>query len=732
MTDLTNTVLAYKLLQSGTAIQQERQWLDRLQNRDWKDPKVRRRYESGISVIVASYLSVGTVIETLRSLEEQSLDHSKFEVIVVCNGPDDGTEKAIHDFAEEFPDFNLRVFGSDVSNAGNARNIGISLAKYEYITFIDADDQVEPHFLENSFSLASEDAVVISPIINCSESGRDENNALNTKISERSGTSVPLKEVPWVLGFNACKLISVYQLMKFKYSTKLRSGEDLVFFANLLSTSDLKVVFSEVLSDSAYLRTLSPDSVSRQPESFDFNVKQRVDCIFELRRIAVPEVNLAARQQLENAQLGFVKRYLDGHPEEAEDLENYLGSLGFLDFPWGTVNRGKAHDLVISYCFSPFSDTSAVVAEKAIAERQKYVDVISNDMSKVRRKDQSSSFLSARWIEDRIVINSAPSFAGWASISQFAEEALKRAESLSEEKSYRSLYSRALWVGSHVAAALYKRRNPHVVWTAEFSDPLRFGVDGQKRPGGLVHNNVSKSLFDVVEAHHYEVGEVETLFDLVEISTFILADEVIFTNQNQMDYMLSHYEPSFRHMVQEKSVVRPHPTPTKSSYFAVESNYNLSNSVVNIGYFGSFYTNRGLGDLFTALINCRAEERSQVMLHIFCNSVEEAKKKVDQWNLNDVVKINPYLPYMEFLNATTKFDVLLVNDISRNAGLSINPFLPSKLSDYRGSGARIWGLIDDGSPLSQQELDYSSAVGDSLGALKIISSVVEEHMDRPH
>lgn len=725
MTEMETTVKAYDLLHDAAAREDERKWISRLLSKEWIDTASNRHLQPGISVIIPAHRSRDTLGETIRSLAAQSMPPDNFEVLIVCNGHDDGTEAVAYAARSNYPSIRVRIYHSDIASAGSARNIGLSLARHEYVTFVDADDQVEPRFLETAYKHAAHDRVVASPIIDYSGRTFDQDNALNLRIRAAAGTTVPLAQVPWLLGFNACKLVATEHLMRLDYDPALQSGEDLVFFAQLLAIPNMQAVFPTSQEDAGYIRKVRPGSVSRRDDTFQFNVQERVDCITALRNIELEAESIKARRSLENSQLGFVKRHLEKYPDESDELEQYLAKIGFIEFPWDFVNKGKAKDLAISYCFSPYSDTSAVVAEKAIAERRKHVDIISNRMEPVRHTDASLSFLSARWVDRRILIDTPPSFAGWEAISQFAEEALLAAEKLGKEKGgYDTIYSRALWVGSHVAAALFKLRHPEVRWSAEFSDPLRFGVEGKPREGDITPNRTTTRLVGALSDFGHNDLQIETLFDLVEAVTLILADEVIFTNENQRQYMLSGYPSRLASQVEEKSTVRPHPIPSAASYSVVPTAYRLDAARLHIGYFGSFYANRGLNDVFTALLNLSKEDRNCIALHIFCNSTEEARIEVEKWGLQDVVRVNAYLPYMEFLNATTYFDVLLVSDIERGPELSTNPFLPSKLSDYRGSGARIWGVIDAGSPLSEQSLDFASPVGDSAKALKSLRQMI--------
>jgi glycosyltransferase involved in cell wall biosynthesis len=203
-----------------------------------------------------------------------------------------------------------------------------------------------------------------------------------------------------------------------------------------------------------------------------------------------------------------------------------------------------------------------------------------------------------------------------------------------------------------------------------------------------------------------------------------LADELVFTNENQLVYMLDHVsDKRLKRTIEGKSIVRVHPTPPARSYEVLPSKYALSESVINVGYFGAFYENRGLHEVLTALSNVSPEMRRKLRLHVFTNNPDELARQIQEFGLVGVVKAQGYRPYLEFLNLCRKFDVLLVNDVERSGELSINPFLPSKYSDYKGAGVPIWGLIDEGSALSREPLAYSSRVGDGPGALAVLREI---------
>lgn len=685
----------------------------------------------GVSIVVPSHGGMDRLSSCLDSLAGQTLDPNHFEIIVVVNGGDDGSLELLKFWKSKHLAHTLRIFYQAIPSAGAARNLGISLAAHAFTTFVDDDDYVGPEFLERMLSVADSGTIGVSPIINIDADGtRVEHNTLNGHITAKAGAPFKLTTFPPLLGFNACKLIPTAALSDIRYSPKLRSGEDICFMATVAVSQDLNAQLGTVDAAGAYYRVLRDDSISRQDLSFDFAVTQRLEVMADLEQKR--PWDLSSNDQLLlgliRSQAGFVGRYLVAHPEQVHEVHAAVEASAVRDFPWQQINAGKARDLVVSYCFPPYSDTSAVVAAKAIVERGNVVDVISNKMDKVRRKDSSLTTIAGRYLDNAIVIDAPPSFAGWNPIAEFVAKGSAVANRQDTQiGGYRTIYSRVLWAGSHFLAAKFKISHPAVLWTAEFSDPASADAEGKARKGDLVRDALFDEYARGVKAAGFPVLPTDSLFEWCEYITYVLADEIIFTNHNQRDYMVSRIaSKELRRRVLDKTTVRFHPVPPQRSYDVVRSDYQLSPNVVNIGYFGAFYENRGLDDVLTALANSPTSVRRQVRLHVFTNRAVEFGDKVRTMGLAGNVMFQGYLPYLEFLNISKRFDVLVVNDVIRGGELPINPFLPSKYSDYVGSDAKIWGLVDEGSPLSQRDLAYKSAVGNGLAALKIVCAIHQD------
>lgn len=659
----------------------------------------------GISVIVPSYQGAQRLPRLLDSLDAQTLDPHLFEVIVVLNGPDDGTAAILAERPE--PDFSLRVMRREEAGAARARNVGLACVNRSFITFVDDDDFLEPDFLRVALETANAapNTVALMPIVDVDETGdRNHNSSLNVRISRLAGGTHALVSHPWVLGFNACKVVPAELLLPHRYAENLRSGEDVAFFANLLRYPHavLRVPKVEQAREGAYVRAVRSDSVSRKVASFDFNVKQRLEAIAAVRSVAVPESAKRARASLENAQFNFVSDYLRTHPGEVEQAIAYAQKMRVPGLDWQPLRTQKPRRLVVSYCFPPFSDTSATVAAKTIAAKGELVDVISANMSRVRAEDSSTLLIADPYVVRHEQVNVDPSFAAWPLIGAFARKAAQQARAWSRKQGpYESMYTRALWSGSHVAGALIKRDFPDVEWEAEFSDPLCVGADGKPREGKITSGLVKRQLRKVIKQSPWPDLKIDTHFALTEAVTFIAADIVVFTNENQRELMLGVYPDDMQGFVRAKSVIRPHAVPQPEILEAATELRvpGMRNpSTFTIGYFGNFYANRGIGDVVQALAELPKETREKITVKVFCSNPHEVASAASSCDVN--VNAHRYLPYVEFLAAAQQMDVLLVGDVdTAHTGLPCNPFLPSKLADYVATGVPIWALLESGSPM---------------------------------
>ena len=389
-------------------------------------------------------------------------------------------------------------------------------------------------------------------------------------------------------------------------------------------------------------------------------------------------------------------------------------------------NQNKAKKLVISYCFTPYADTSANVVAKRIREQNEVVDVIQNDMGDIRDLDKYSHILTEGLIENQIIINLSPNFGNWDHINDFCIKGMEKInENIKIKGEYKEIYSRTMFPASHFLAFEYKIKYPHVKWIAEFSDPLIYDVSGNIRDSKINNQEYLDNINNLLFEHHFPEYDGTNLFFLCEYLPYVFADEIIFTNENQKKYMINNFPiQEISEIIEKKAIIKKHPTLKEDFYNIIESDYRLDNNHVNIAYFGRDYETRNLNDVFYALYGLANEYKNKCIIHFFTSDVEGFENKLGCSPIRNNLKVNPYVNFFEFLNLTTKFDCLIVNDAKKEG---INPYLPSKISDYLGSGTDIWILYQEGSAMSNVEVRYKSILGNIKSTQKTLKQILKDH-----
>ncbi len=106
-----------------------------------------------VSVVIPVYNCGDMLRQCLDSIKNQSLEN--FEVIIVNHSSTDNSPEIAREFSEIDNRFKL-VENTGTGGAGSNRNMGVELAKGEYISFIDGDDRIDESFLEKLYKAAKQ------------------------------------------------------------------------------------------------------------------------------------------------------------------------------------------------------------------------------------------------------------------------------------------------------------------------------------------------------------------------------------------------------------------------------------------------------------------------------------------------------------------------------------------------------------------------------------------------
>lgn len=112
----------------------------------FEEVKMKRENEKQptISIIIPIYNAGNLIYKMIDCLDRQTFQ--EFEVILVNDGSTDDSLNICETIVKNH--FNYFLFSQRNQGAFSARNLGIGKARGQYITFLDADDKVDPNYLE--------------------------------------------------------------------------------------------------------------------------------------------------------------------------------------------------------------------------------------------------------------------------------------------------------------------------------------------------------------------------------------------------------------------------------------------------------------------------------------------------------------------------------------------------------------------------------------------------------
>ena len=215
-----------------------------------------------VSVIIPLYNAEKFIGECLNSLLKQTFQD--FEVIVIDDCSTDKSVAIIQDYA---PKFGERFkFSSTKSNSGGKgyipRNIGLNLAKGEYVFFIDADDFIADNALEKLHATAKEydaDVVYMGAYYNLNKP-----NGIKITHDGKDNSFDVDKEKATLTFNNPNKNIKRFLLLKRHFPIELNNVSDkdiykILYreFAKENDSADLIIPF--IFSDFLIQRSLNPE-----------------------------------------------------------------------------------------------------------------------------------------------------------------------------------------------------------------------------------------------------------------------------------------------------------------------------------------------------------------------------------------------------------------------------------------------------------------------------------------
>lgn len=196
-----------------------------------------------VSVIIPVYNNEKTIGKTIENIMKQT--YKNIEILVINDGSIDSTLDVLNKYASI--DSRVKVFSQENSGPGKARNLGLEKMTGEYVTFVDADDEISEDIIYRLVSkIEQEDVNVIR--YNFYYSTNQNKEEKKGELFDLSDCTFYKKEIqdkiiPMFIKNELCSFCwllfikkEIAQKLKFDINTKYM--EDTLFYIDLLYKID--------------------------------------------------------------------------------------------------------------------------------------------------------------------------------------------------------------------------------------------------------------------------------------------------------------------------------------------------------------------------------------------------------------------------------------------------------------------------------------------------------------
>lgn len=215
-----------------------------------------------ISVLIPTYNAEHYIADCLDSLLNQT--YADFEALIINDGSVDNTKSICEKYCNQYSNFHL--INQENLGVDKARNIGLSLAKGNYITFMDADDWVGQDWLEiymnGQARFPSCDLFVQGIIVDYITSSRIECLPQNFYVEQDIIKGITALEISSMSGFTPNKMYKRSIITENNLFFKFTLKEDLLF--NLKYFNHINSLFIISKASYHYVQRNTPSLIKKR------------------------------------------------------------------------------------------------------------------------------------------------------------------------------------------------------------------------------------------------------------------------------------------------------------------------------------------------------------------------------------------------------------------------------------------------------------------------------------
>lgn len=234
-----------------------------------------------LSVIIPAFNAEAYISRCLNSILVQEVDESCLEVLIINDGSKDKTEEIVLEYTQKYSNFFL--YNKENEGVSCARNMGVNLAKGEYILFVDADDELYQGALRLIYDFLSRndvDMVVTNQVDLCnSREFRRKKPSIQERVIYSGIDAFEKGYLRYNAGGSICSRKFILD-NGLQFPPHIKNGEDTIFFG-LCQQFAQSYVYLDI---DFYKIHLENNSASRQSEiNKTRNLIDTVNCLQQIR-----------------------------------------------------------------------------------------------------------------------------------------------------------------------------------------------------------------------------------------------------------------------------------------------------------------------------------------------------------------------------------------------------------------------------------------------------------------
>lgn len=191
-----------------------------------------------VSVIMPVYNAENTIERAILSVINQT--YNNIELILINDGSIDGTESIIKRYIEKENKVDIRYYFQENSGPSIAKNLGIDMAKGEYILFVDSDDTISENYIESLVINQKEGTLIGASYKIIEGTGKNNNDIIITnKIYDIRNEILNDLVIGNLNGFVVLYLFNKEQMKDIYFEKDIRYMEDTLFLIKYIINNNI-------------------------------------------------------------------------------------------------------------------------------------------------------------------------------------------------------------------------------------------------------------------------------------------------------------------------------------------------------------------------------------------------------------------------------------------------------------------------------------------------------------